>query len=274
LRAVTALYLAWALVPVLIAVAFSFNAGRSRSTWQGFSLQWYDPSHVGSVFEDETLRDALGHTVVLALLVTVVTVPLGVLLALALDRWRGRIPDGATFVVALTFVIPEIALAIGLLFMVLFLQTPFGLGTWAQVVGLITFQLAYPVIIVRARLLTIGGHYEEAARDLGASAIGALRRVLLPLLIPAIVVSAFLVFADVLDNFVIVRYLSADAATETTSMRIYSTARAAASPALNAMATLILIVSALVLVLGWIAFRLWRRRTGERTSVGDFAHSL
>jgi spermidine/putrescine transport system permease protein len=274
LRVVTAVYLGWALVPVLITIAFSFNAGRSRSTWQGFSTQWYNPSYVGSVFEDESLRSALGHTVFLALVATVITVPLGVLLALALDRWRGRIPDGATFIVALTFVIPEIALAIGLLFMVMFLQTPFWLGTWAQVVGLVTFQLAYPVVIVRARLLTIGSHYEEAARDLGASTIGAIRRVLLPLLIPAIVVSAFLVFADVLDNFVIVRYLSADAGTETTSMRIYSTARAAASPALNAMATLILVVSAIVLVLGWVGFKLWRRRTGERTSVGDFAHSL
>ena len=79
--------------------------------------------------------------------------------------------------------------------------------------------------------------------------------------------SAILVFADVLDDFVIVRYLSSDASTETTSMRIYQTARAAPTPALNAMATIILVVSALVIVLGWLAYRRWTRKQGESTDV-------
>ena len=148
------------------------------------------------------------------------------------------------------------------------------LGTWAQVVGLVTFQLAYPIVICRARLLTIGAHYEEAARDLGASALGAVRRVILPMLFPAILVSSILVFADVLDDFVIVRYLSSDASTETTSMRIYQTARAAPTPALNAMATIILVVSALVIVLGWLAYRRWTRKQGENTDVGSLANTL
>jgi hypothetical protein len=112
----------------------------------------------------------------------------------------------------------------------------------------VTFQLAYPIVICRARLLTIGAHYEEAARDLGASALGASRG-RPAMLYPAILVSLILVFADVLDDFVIVRYLSSDASTETTSMRIYQTARAAPTPALNAMATIILVVSTLVIVL-------------------------
>ena len=157
----------------------------------------------------------------------------------------------------LSFVVPEIALAIGLLFMITWLATPFELGTVAQVVGLITFQLSYPVVIVRARLLTIGPQYEEAARDLGASRLGAVRRVLLPMLYPAIFVSAILVFADVLDNFVLVRYLSANSSTETTSMKIYNTARAAPTPALNAIATLILVASFGVVFVGWLAWRKW-----------------
>ena len=134
----------------------------------------------------------------------------------------------------LSFVIPEIVLGVGLFYMVTLLTTPFVLGTTAQVVGLVTFQLSYPVVIVRARLATIGPQYEEAARDLGAGALEAMRRVLLPMLMPAIFTSAVLVFADVLDDFVIVRYLSSDAFTETTSIKIYNTARAAPTPALNA----------------------------------------
>ena len=274
LASITAIYLLWALVPVAITVLFSFNEGRSRSTWQGFSLRWYTWDPDGSVLNDESIRNALTHTVLLAVIATIITVPIGVLFALALDRWRGRLPQGANFLALITFVIPEIALAIGLLFMVTYLATPFGLGTWAQVVGLVTFQLAYPIVICRARLLTIGSHYEEAARDLGASALGAVRRVILPMLFPAILVSAILVFADVLDDFVIVRYLSSDASTETTSMRIYQVARAAPTPALNAMATIILVVSALVIVFGWLAYRRWTRRQGENTDVSSLANTL
>jgi spermidine/putrescine transport system permease protein len=92
LATVTAIYLLWALVPVAITVLFSFNEGRSRSTWQGFSLRWYTWDPTGSVLNDESIRNALSHTVLLAVLTTLVTVPLGVLFALALDRWRGRWP--------------------------------------------------------------------------------------------------------------------------------------------------------------------------------------
>jgi spermidine/putrescine transport system permease protein len=154
------------------------------------------------------------------------------------------------------------------------LTTPFGLGTTAQIVGLVTFQLSYPVVIVRARLLTIGSQYEEAARDLGASALGAVKRVLLPMLSPAILVSAILVFADVLDNFVIVRYLSSDMSTETTSMRIYSTARAAPTPALNALATLILLASLGAVIIGWLIYRRLGKNDGEDVSFGSFTGNV
>jgi spermidine/putrescine transport system permease protein len=249
------LYLVWSLLPVAIAILFSFNEGRSRSTWQGFSLRWYVTDPQRSVLNDPSLVNALTHTLLLGLLTTLVVVPLGLAFALGVDRWRGRIPAGASFLMVLAFVVPEIALAVGLLFMITQLALPITLGTAAQVIGLVTFQLSYPVIIIRARLLTIGPQYEEAARDLGASALGALRRVLLPMLIPAVIASAVLVFADVLDDFVLVRYLSSDSSTETTSMKIYNTARAAPTPALNALATLMLLASILAIVLGWLVYR-------------------
>jgi spermidine/putrescine transport system permease protein len=263
---VTVLYLVWSLVPVLVAVLFSFNAGRSRSTWQGFSLRWYTGDPFLSVWNDDNLRTALTHTLLLGLFTTVVAVPLGVAFALGLDRWRGRLPSGANFLMLLSFVMPEIVLGVGLFFMVTRLSTPFFLGTTAQVVGLVTFQLSYPVVIVRARLLTIGPQYEEAARDLGASAFEAVRRVLLPMLAPAVFTSAILVFADVLDDFVIVRYLSGDASTETTSMKIYNTARAAPTPALNALATLLLLTSFLVIAVGYLVVR--RLSRGEPEALG------
>ncbi|HEX6150348.1 ABC transporter permease [Nocardioides sp.] len=269
LAGLTGLYLFWSLAPVLIAVLFSFNAGRSRTEWQGFSFQWYYGEPDRSVWADQALQTALVHTFRLGVLVTLIAVPLGTLMALGLDRWRGRLPTGASFLVMLSFVLPEILLAISLLFVATavneVLATPVRLGTLGQVIGLVTFQLSYPVIIVRARLLTIGHHYEEAAVDLGASPIESLRRVLLPLAWPAILASAVLVFADVIDDFVLVRYLSGGSTTEPVSVKIYNTARAAPTPALNAVATLVLVASLLAVLLGYLAYRRMTRGEDTRT---------
>ena len=270
LQAVTAAYLLWSLLPVAIAVMFSFNSGRSRTQWQGFSFRWYWGDPIRSVWHDDTLRTALSHTLVLGVLATAVTVPLGVAFALGVDRWRGRLPEGANFVMLVSFVIPETLLAVALLFLVNQVRTPLELGTSAQVAGLVTFQLSYPVVIVRARLLTIGKQYEQAAIDLGASPMGAVRRVLLPMLMPAILVSAVLVFADVIDDFIIVRYLSGDSSTEPVSVKVYNTARAAPTPALNALTTLLLAASLVAVAVGFLAYR-WFTRGEKGRSLDVFA---
>lgn len=99
---------------------------------------------------DDSLQTALVHTLRLGVITTLIVVPLGVALALGLDRWRGRLPAGANFTVLLAFVLPETLLAVALLFVVTTLVTPLQLGLSAQVAGLVTFQLSHPVIIVRA----------------------------------------------------------------------------------------------------------------------------
>jgi spermidine/putrescine transport system permease protein len=274
LQAVVVGYLVWSLLPVLIAVIFSFNAGRSRTLWQGFSFRWYWGDEERSVWHDPTLHTALTHTLLLGVLVTVITVPLGVAFALGVDRWRGRLPEGANLVMLLSFVIPETLLAVALLFLVTQIVTPLTLGTSAQVAGLVTFQLSYPAVIVRARLMTIGKQYEQAAIDLGASPMTAIRRVLMPMITPAIFASAVLVFADVIDDFVIVRYLSGDSSTEPTSVKIYNTARAAPTPALNALATLMLLASVLAVVVGLLAYRRLSRGERDVSSLESFAGGL
>ncbi len=275
LLAVVIGYLCWSLLPVLIAVLFSFNAGRSRTSWQGFSTRWYYGDPLRSVWHDQSLHTALFHTFRLGFLTTIITVPLGVLLALGLDRWRGRIPATSSFVVLLSFVLPEALLAVALLFVATTVHLPvFKLGTAGQVIGLVTFQLSYPVIIVRARLMTIGQQYEQAAVDLGATPLGAVRRVLLPMLVPAILASTVLVFADVIDDFVIVRYLSSDASTEPVSVKIYNTARAAPTPALNALATLVLAGSFLIIALGYLLHRALNRGNKTAGAIQSFTGDL
>ena len=240
---VTLGYLAWSLLPVLIAVTYSFNDGRSRTTWQGFSFRWYWGDQTLSVWHNEALHTALLQTIKLGVIATLITVPLGTLFAIGIDRWRGRLPAGANFLMLLSFVLPEVLLAVALLFVITTVAVPVQLGTTAQVIGLVTFQVSYPAVLVRARLATIGPQYEEAAMDLGAAPLGALRRIILPMLLPAIFASTVLVFADVIDDFVLVRYLSGNAATEPVSVKIYNTARAAPTPALNALASLLLLAA-------------------------------
>jgi spermidine/putrescine transport system permease protein len=269
-------YLAWSLLPVLIAVLFSFNSGRSRTNWQGFSMRWYYGDPIRSVWQDQSLHSALIHTFRLGILVTLITVPLGVLLALGLDRWRGPLPATSNFLVLLSFVLPEALLAVALLFVATTVHwhSLLHLGTSGQVIGLVTYQLSYPVIIVRGRLMTIGRQYEQAAIDLGAPPLSAVRRVLLPMLVPAIFASAVLVFADVIDDFVIVRYLSSDAGTEPVSVKIYNSARAAPTPALNALASLLLAASILVVVLGYLAHRFLNRGNKSEVTIRSFANEL
>jgi spermidine/putrescine transport system permease protein len=268
----TGLYLAWSIVPILIAIRFSFNEGRSRSTAQGWSLRWYTGDPELSVLHDPTLYQALLQSLRLAGIAVLVTVPLGVALAIGLTRWRGRGSGAAQGVSLATLVTPEIVMGTALLLMFVHLLTFVELGTVAQAIGHITFSLAFVLIVVRARLLAIGPQYEEAARDLGASRIQAVRLALLPMLVPAIVASAIIVFAISMDDFVISQFLSSGTNTDTVPVRIYSSGRTAPTPALNALAALTLAVTVVIAVVGFVLWRAVRAVRGQTGStVGDFA---
>jgi spermidine/putrescine transport system permease protein len=258
LWAVAIAYVAWTLLPVVVAVLFSFNGTRSLTSWQGFSTQWY-AGNEGSVWQDPTLRSALVQSLKLAGLTVLIAVPLGVGFALALDRWRGRASGTANFIMLFSFITPEVAVGVALFLFFVQLASGIGTGFTAQVLGLSMYMLAYPVIVVRARLLSIGKEYEEAAMDLGASPTQALRRVLMPLLFPAIFASVAIVFAASIDNFVISQQLSRDASTQTIPILIYSAARRGPLPSLNALASLTLLASTALIVVAAVVYRRFTR---------------
>ena len=251
---VTGLYIVWSIVPVGLAILFAFNAGRSRTTWQGFSFRWFTGS-TGSVFHDPALQSALQHTLLLAAITVVISVPLGVTLALGLQRWRGRGSGTVNTMMLLPLVTPEIVMGVALLLLFLKVFPGLGLGTKAQAIGQVTFTLSYVVVIVRGRLVSIGREYEEAAADLGAPPHDQIVRVLLPLLAPAIVASAAVVFALSIDDFVVTQYLSGDASTTTVPMLLYATARGAPTPALNAIATVTLLITLATLALAFLVYK-------------------
>jgi spermidine/putrescine transport system permease protein len=252
---ITILYIVWTILPVLIAILFAFNDGRSRTSWQGFSMRWFTGDANLSVLHDPDLQHALRHTLFLAVVCVAIATPLGVALALGLQRWRGRGSGTVNVLMLLPLVTPEIVMGVSLLLLFLQVFTTIGLGSTAQAIGQVTFTLSYVVVIVRGRLVSIGPEYEEAAADLGAPPMQVLWRVLLPLLAPAILASAAVVFALSIDDFVVTQYLSSDAGTTTVSMLLYSTARGAPTPALNALATVALLITLFTLTLTFLVYR-------------------
>jgi spermidine/putrescine transport system permease protein len=255
LAGITWLYVAWSIAPVLIAVLFSFNRGRSRSAWQGFSLRWWLADE-GSVRKSSEPHQAFTNSVVLAALTVVVAIPIGTALAIALARWRAR-PTRATEAVAtLPFVTPELLVGSALLIVFTQLYDAVPLGRPAQLLGHVTFTLSYVVVTVGARMAGVSRALDDAARDLGASTWNAVRLVILPQLWPAIVAAVVIVFATSLDDFVISSFLAAPG-DDTMPMVMYSQARGGATPAVNALATAMLVLTLAVAGGGlWLAQRL------------------
>jgi spermidine/putrescine transport system permease protein len=261
LSGITWLYIIWSLAPVAIAVQFSFNAGRSRSTWQGFSFRWYWQDPYAALIHNEDLLRALRNSLELGVFTVVVSVPIGVLLAIGLTRWRSKASAASNGVSLVPLVTPEIVLGSALYLVFTTMYSAIPLGMPAMLLGHVTFSISYILVIVRSRLLSIGGDFEMAARDLGATSIQAMRTILVPLLMPAIVASAAITFASSLDDFVVSSFLYGDAQNITVPIMLYSAVRASPTPALNALATVLLLGSTLALLAAYVVLR--GRRKGE-----------
>jgi spermidine/putrescine transport system permease protein len=263
LESFTWLYLIWSLVPIALAVLFSFNNGKSQAVWQGFSWRWYFSDPVNSVWHNPALHAAVFQTLRLSVYTTIIAVPLGVAFALGINRWRGYTSSTFNFVMILSFVVPELIFGVAMFFVFTVMFSFVHLGTLAETLGLVTWNVSWPAIIVQARLVTIGKQYEEAAADLGATQFQAIRRVLLPLLTPAIFASAVLVFSSVIDDFVIVDLLSSNAGNTPMSVYIYAQQHGGnGGPALNALGTIMLAMSLVIVIIGYVGYRIMTR--GER----------
>lgn len=268
LGTITWLYILWSLVPIVIAVQFSFNDGRSRSTWQGFSSQWYCCND-GSVFEDPSMLLSLKNSLILGVATVLIATPLGVMLAMGLTRWRSRASQAANAISLLPLVTPELVVGSALYLVMTNVYSFIPLGRPAMLLGHVTFSVSYVLVIVRSRLLSIGSEYEVAARDLGATSLQAVRTILIPMLMPSVFASAMIVFATSLDDFVVSQFLFGDASNITVPIKLYNAVRAAPTPALNALATLLLTGSFLALILAYLVLR--ARRRGPESALSELS---
>jgi spermidine/putrescine transport system permease protein len=254
-RFLWALYVAVCLylfVPILVVIVYSFNAGNSLQVFAGFSTRWYR-----AFWNDPQIKNSLVASFEVAAVTMVVATILGTLLAFGLARARGRIGGSANILMLLPLITPEIVTAVGLLLLFGRVSTPLSLNT--VILGHITFSISYVTVIVRARLALLNREVEEAAMDLGATELGALRLVTLPALYPAIAASALLVFVLSFDDFVTSVFISG-AGTSPLPVRIYSLLRVGVSPEINAVGTTMIAIT-LFLALATLPLLLWRRRT-------------
>ena len=226
--------------PILILIVLSFNAGRHATVWEGFSFRWYL-----KLMENKLLLKAVQNSLLVAGVTTVVSTTIGTLAALALGRFafRGKgITQAALF---LPIVIPEIVLGAALV--TFFGAVHLRLSIWTVIVAHVAFSISYVAIVVRARLSGFDRSLEEAAMDLGAGPVETFFRVTLPLILPGIVAGALLVFTISIDDYVITSFVAGVGAT-TLPMQIYSMIKVGVTPEVNAVSTLLLLLTILMIV--------------------------
>jgi ABC-type spermidine/putrescine transport system permease subunit II len=239
-------------VPILIVIIYSFNSANSLQVFKGLSFRWYQ-----AFWNDPEIKNSLVASFEIAAVTMVVATVLGTLLAFGLVRARGRIGGSANILMLLPLITPEIVTAVGLL--LFFSRFQMELSNTTVILGHITFSISYVTVIVRARLSLLNREVEEAAMDLGATELGALRLVTLPALYPAIAASALLVFVLSFDDFVTSVFISG-AGTSPLPVRIYSLLRVGVSPEINAVGTTMIAIT-LLIALGTLPLLLWRRRS-------------
>jgi spermidine/putrescine transport system permease protein len=245
--------------PIAVLIVFSFNDSKRNFVWKGFTLDWYP-----RLFADDAVIAALGVTLQVAAIAVIASTVLGSLLGLGLARIRFRGGGAAETLLLLPMVTPEIVMGISLL--LFFAQLFDGHGSIGQIsVAHITFCISYVAVVVRARAVGMDPRLEEAARDLGASAVGAFWHVTLPIIAPAIMAGAMIAFALSFDDLVVTTFNSG-VGSSTLPIYIYSKIRFGVTPEINAISTIIVVGTGLAVLAAW---RLGAFRTGEQRTVPE-----
>ncbi len=237
-------------LPILVLIVYSFNDAKYSLEWRGLTWAWYR-----NLFDDPDLLQAALNSVLIAALSATVATGIGALAAVALYRYEffGKpLLRGLIFVLMMT---PDIVMGIALL--ILFASLSLPLGFWTLLLAHITFNIPFVVVTVLSRISGFDRHLLEAAKDLGATEFQTVRRVVLPLLMPAVAAGWLLSFTLSMDD-VMVSFFVTGPTFEILPLRIYSMARLGVTPEINALCT-IMLGATLILIL--IAQLLLRERT-------------
>jgi spermidine/putrescine transport system permease protein len=253
----TAVYL-FLYAPIFVLMVYSFNRSRLSAHWMGFTGEWY-----AVLWRDEQIFQSLENSLIVAAGVTLACVVFGTMSALVFARPRRRAKALLDGVVYLPLVIPEIVIAVATV--IFFSLLTLKLSLWTIIIAHITFCISYAIIVVGARLAGMDRSLQEAALDLGANEWTTFFRVTLPIVAPAILAAALLVFTTSFDDYLITSFVAGVRST-TLPLEIYSRLKRGITPEINAMSTIILITT-IPLVL--VAQRLERGSMKLRTALAS-----
>jgi spermidine/putrescine transport system permease protein len=238
--------------PIAVVVVYSFNAAKHGGPWRGFTTQWY-----ATLLDNEEKLAAARNTLELGLVSTAIATALGTGLGYGLQRYRFPGKKIFSFLMYIPVVIPDIVMAVAMLMFYALVRNALGLfelGMTTMILSHVTFQIPFVAIVVRSRLVGMDPAIEEAAHDLGATSWQTFWHVTFPMSVPAIVAGAMLAFTLSLDDFVVSFFTTGPGAT-TLPILIYSSVKRGITPDINALSTLIVLVS----IVGTLAVTLLER---------------
>lgn len=226
--------------PIVVMIVYSFNASKTRARWGGFSLRWYE-----ELFRSRQIMDALSTTVSIAVFAALVATVLGTLAAIGIHAMKSKPAKVLINISYLPMTMPDIVTGVSL--MLLFVFSRFPLGYWSMFMAHITFDTPYVLFSVLPKLKQMNVNLYEAALDLGCTPMQAVRKVILPQIMPGVFTGALLAFTMSLDDFVISYFTTA---TESNlSILVYSMARRGIKPTINALSALMFVVVLVLLLL-------------------------
>lgn len=255
-------------LPIIILVVYSFNASRFNASWRGFTFDWYRSllggsgvlglggvSDASQQFAASGILHSLRNSLIVAVFATIIATVMGTMAALGMERFRFKWRTGMDVLLYLPIIIPEITMGISLaVFFNLLFRFLSDLFNWNAnfgfatiIIGHVCFNISFVAVVVRARLAGMDRSLEEAAQDAGANEWQTFRHIVLPLIAPGIIGGALLAFTLSLDDFVVTFY-TAGIGTSTMPLFVYGMIRFEVTPAINAISTLMLLVSMILVI--------------------------
>ena len=227
-------------IPILLLVVYSFNDSKLNLTWVGFTTKWY-----GALFQNEVLLRAFKNSLIVAGATTALSVFLGTTAAWLLYRYRFPAQQLIGLLIFIPMVMPEVLMGTSLLVLFVTLGIPLGYGT--LIIAHTTFCFPFVLVGVQARLQGLDPSLEEAAQDLGATPLKAFWLVIVPYLMPAIVAGALMAFTLSFDEYIVTIFTSG-AESQTLPLKVYGMVRVGLNPQLNALSTLFIGITALLVI--------------------------
>jgi spermidine/putrescine transport system permease protein len=234
-------------IPILVLVVNSFNASKYGIKWGGFTLKWYE-----KFWNNDGLMTAALNSLTVSIIAASVATVIGTLAAVALHRYQFKGKALLSSMVFVTMLTPEIVMAISLL--IVFMALGIKLGFVSLVIGHITFCLPFVIVAVYSRLKGFDMKMLEAARDLGASESRIFWKIILPLALPAVAAGWLLSFTLSLDDVIVSAFVTGPGY-EILPLKVYSMVRVGVSPEVNAISTILLVVSLVLVVISQLLLR-------------------